>query len=108
MYVSSYATYVQADNTSKHIKQTNKNSDIKFDSTYVAKKDLPLEYQEQLFNLPVGEVFGPYTENGYQKLSRKIATKSGAAAKASHILIAYEGAERDHPPGPVRCRCPMH
>ncbi|WP_338376902.1 peptidylprolyl isomerase [uncultured Flavobacterium sp.] len=75
----------------------NKNSDIKFDSTYVAKKDLPLEYQEQLFNLPVGEVFGPYTDNGYQKLSRKIGSKSGSAAKASHILISYAGAERADP-----------
>lgn len=75
----------------------NKNSDIKFDSTYVAKKDLPLEYQEQLFNLPVGEVFGPYSDNGYQKLSRKVGTKAGAAAKASHILIAYVGAERADP-----------
>jgi peptidyl-prolyl cis-trans isomerase D len=75
----------------------NKYSDIKFDSTYVAKKDLPLEYQEQLFNLANGEVFGPYVDNGYQKVSKKIGSKSGAAAKASHILIAYEGAERADP-----------
>lgn len=87
-------SFKNATNVAEYV---NKNSDIKFDSTYVAKKDLPLEYQEQLFNLPVGEVFGPYTENGYQKLSRKMATKSGAAAKASHILIAYEGAERADP-----------
>lgn len=75
----------------------NKYSDIKFDSTYVAKKDLPLEYQEQLFNLANGEVFGPYVENGYQKVSKKIGSKSGAAVKASHILIAYEGAQRADP-----------
>lgn len=84
-------------NTTNVAEYVNKNSDIKFDSTYVAKKDLPLEFQEQLFNLPVGEVFGPYTENGYQKLSRKMGSKSGAAVKASHILIAYEGAERADP-----------
>ena len=87
-------SFKNATNVAEYV---NKNSDIKFDSTYVAKKDLPLEYQEQLFNLPVGEVFGPYTENGYQKLSRKMGTKTGAAAKASHILIAYEGAERADP-----------
>jgi len=75
----------------------NKYSDIKFDSTYVAKKDLPLEYQEQLFNLANGEVFGPYVDNGYQKVSKKIGSKSGAAVKASHILIAYEGAQRADP-----------
>lgn len=75
----------------------NKYSDIKFDSTYVSKKDLPLEYQEQLFNLADGEVFGPYVDNGYQKVSKKMGSKLGATAKASHILITYEGAERADP-----------
>ncbi|MEZ4787404.1 MAG: peptidylprolyl isomerase [Flavobacterium haoranii] len=70
----------------------NKNSDIKFDSTYVTKKDLPLEFQEQLFNLSTGEVFGPYANNGYQNVSKMVGRKSNASAKASHILIAYAGA----------------
>lgn len=70
----------------------NANSDIKFDSTYLAKKDLPLDYQEQLFNLPVGGVFGPYVFNGHQRISRMIAKKGNASAKASHILLAYKGA----------------
>ena len=72
----------------------NANSDIKFDSTYVAKKDLPIEHQEALFNLPVGAVYGPYVANGSQCISRMIARKGNASAKASHILIAYKGAER--------------
>jgi peptidyl-prolyl cis-trans isomerase D len=70
----------------------NANSDIKFDSTYLAKKDLPLDYQEQLFNLPVGGVFGPYVFNGHQCISRMIGRKGNASAKASHILLAYKGA----------------
>ena len=70
----------------------NANSDIKFDSTYLAKKDLPLDYQEQLFNFPVGGVFGPYVFNGHQCISRMIAKKGNASAKASHILLAYKGA----------------
>ncbi|MCK6606782.1 peptidyl-prolyl cis-trans isomerase D [Flavobacterium aquaticum] len=70
----------------------NANSDIKFDSTYVTKKDLPIDYQEQLFNLPVGGVFGPYVFNGHQCISRMIAKKGNASAKASHILLAYKGA----------------
>ena len=81
-------------NATNNAEYVNNNSDIKFDSTYKAKKDLPLEYQEQLFNLPNGEVFGPYSDGGYQKLSKKIGSKSGSSAKASHILIAYVGAER--------------
>ncbi len=72
----------------------NANSDIKFDSTYLAKKDLPVEFQEQLFNLPAGAVFGPYIHNGHQCLSRMIGRKPNASAKASHILLAYKGAER--------------
>jgi len=72
----------------------NANSDIKFDSTYVAKKDLPIEHQEALFNLPVGAVYGPYVANGSQCISRMIGRKGNASAKASHILIAYKGAER--------------
>ena len=70
----------------------NANSDIKFDSTYLAKKDLPLDYQEQLFNLNKGEVFGPYVFNGSQCLSILIERKANASARASHILIAYSGA----------------
>jgi peptidyl-prolyl cis-trans isomerase D len=75
-------------------KFVNDNSDIKFDSTYVAKKDLPVEFQEQLFNLPAGAVYGPYIHNGHQCLSRMIGRKPNASAKASHILLAYKGAER--------------
>jgi len=70
----------------------NANSDIKFDSTYVTKKDLPIDYQEELFNLPIGGVFGPYVFNGHQCISRMVAKKGNASAKASHILLAYQGA----------------
>ncbi len=72
----------------------NAHSDIKYDSIYVAKKDLPMAYAEQLFNLGNGEVFGPYVDNGYQKISRMVAKKPNASAKASHILIAYKDAAR--------------
>ncbi|WP_313807415.1 peptidylprolyl isomerase [Flavobacterium sp.] len=71
----------------------NANSDIKFDSTYIAKKDLPLENQEALFNLGQGQVFGPYVHNGYSCLSKMMGRKSGASAKVSHILIGYEGSQ---------------
>ena len=72
----------------------NKNSDIKFDSTYVVKSQLPVEYQEQLFNLSAGEVFGPYIYNGHQCVSRLVDKKGNGSVKASHILLAYEGAAR--------------
>ncbi|HEX8563619.1 MAG TPA: peptidylprolyl isomerase [Flavobacterium sp.] len=69
----------------------NANSDVPFDSTYVAKKDLPTEHADALFNLPAGEVYGPYLFNGYYCVSKSMGKKAGANVKASHILIAYEG-----------------
>ncbi|MGG5505383.1 MULTISPECIES: peptidylprolyl isomerase [unclassified Myroides] len=70
----------------------NANSDVKFDSVYYAKKDLPLEYQEQLYNLQPGEVFGPYLFNDHYCISRVVNKKAGAKANAAHILIGYAGA----------------
>lgn len=72
----------------------NMNSDIKFDSTYVAKSELPLEYQEQLFALSKDEVFGPYAFEGYKCVSRMLDRKPNASVKASHVLIAYADASR--------------
>ena len=68
----------------------NANSDIKFDSTYLAKKDLPLDYQEALFNLPVGGVYGPYVFNGHQCISRMIAKKGNASAKSKSYFISLQ------------------
>jgi peptidyl-prolyl cis-trans isomerase D len=71
----------------------NENSDIPYDSTYVAKKDLPVEHAEQLFNLPQGQIYGPYMRGPYYCLSKSLGRKAGVNAKASHILISYEGTQ---------------
>lgn len=70
----------------------NANSDIKFDSTYVTKNQLPVEHQEALFYLPVGSVYGPYVYGGHQCISKMVGRKANASAKASHILLSYKGA----------------
>lgn len=95
--VMNYDTIPSFKNATDVAAYVNKNSDIKYDSTYINKKDLPLEYQEQLFNLATGEVFGPYIDNGYQKVSKMMAKKANTSAKASHILIAYKDAMRADP-----------
>lgn len=82
---------IKADNIAEFV---NKNSDIKFDSTYLAKSELPIDYQEQLFNLSVGEVFGPYVFNESQCASRMLDRKENASVKAAHVLIAYKDASR--------------
>jgi len=71
----------------------NANSDFPYDSTYVGKSDLPAEFAEELYNLNNGEVFGPYQLGEYYGLTRSLGKKAGAKAKASHILISYEGTQ---------------
>lgn len=73
------------------------NSDIKYDSTFVAKKDLPSEYADQLFNLAKGEIYGPYKFNDYYAISKLEERRSGANVKASHILLAYKGSQKANP-----------
>lgn len=75
----------------------NDHSDIPFDSTAVAKQDLPAGDAEQLFNLPVGEVYGPYVFNNYYCISKALGRKAGAKVKSSHILISWDGATRAQP-----------
>lgn len=71
----------------------NSNSDVPYDSTYVAKKDLPAEHADALFNLPQGEIYGPYVFGQYYCISKSMGKKAGVNAKASHILISYEGTQ---------------
>ena len=71
----------------------NANSDIPYDSTYVAKKDLPAVDADKLYNLAPGEIYGPYMNGKYYCLSKSMGRKAGVNAKASHILIGYEGSQ---------------
>ncbi|WP_188051381.1 peptidylprolyl isomerase [Flavobacterium sp. GP15] len=71
----------------------NSNSDIPYDSTYIAKKDLPAIDADKLFNLAPGAVYGPYIFGQYYCISRSMGMKNGVNAKASHILISYEGTQ---------------
>lgn len=71
----------------------NMNSDIPFDSTYIAKQDLPAEHADKLFALATGDVYGPYQFSNYYCISKALGRKAGAKAKASHILISWEGTQ---------------
>lgn len=69
------------------------NSDIPYDSTYVTKQDLPQAHADALYNLPAGEIYGPYINGKYYCLSKALGKQAGAKAKASHILISWEGTQ---------------
>lgn len=74
-----------------------RNSDIKFDTIYKSKRELPAKFADTLMTLEVGEVFGPYRDGDMFKVSKMMDRKSNGSVKASHILIGYEGAERPNP-----------
>lgn len=78
-------------NTANVVEFVNTNSDIKYDSTYIAKKDLPVDHAEALFNTPQGGTYGPYVFGEYYCISKSLGKKSGVNAKASHILLSYKG-----------------
>lgn len=80
-------------NATNTIEFVNSNSDVPYDSTYIAKKDLPAVDADRLFNLASGEVYGPYMFGKYYCISKSMGMKSGVNAKASHILISYEGTQ---------------
>lgn len=79
--------------TANTIEFVNSNSDIPYDSTYVAKKDLPAVDAEKLYNLAPGAIYGPYMNGKYYCISKSMGRKVGVNAKASHILISYEGTQ---------------
>ena len=79
--------------TANVVEFVNSNSDVPYDSSYVAKKDLPAVDADQLFNLAPGAVYGPYVYGKYYCISKSLGKKAGVNAKASHILISYEGTQ---------------
>lgn len=79
--------------TTNTVEFVNSNSDVPYDSTYIAKKDLPAVDADKLFNLAPGAVYGPYMFGKYYCISKSMGMKSGVNAKASHILIGYEGTQ---------------
>ena len=54
---------------------------------------MPAESAEQLFNLPQGQIYGPYMRGEYYCITKSLGRKAGVNAKASHILISYEGTQ---------------
>ncbi|MFL9843084.1 peptidylprolyl isomerase [Flavobacterium rhizosphaerae] len=72
-------------------------SDMPYDTTYVTKEQLPVDYANEIFNLQKGQVYGPYTFNGYQMLTKMVGRKPNESTKVVHVLVAYKGALRAAP-----------
>ncbi|CAM1342237.1 peptidylprolyl isomerase [Tenacibaculum aestuarii] len=69
------------------------NSDLGLDTNYKFKVQVPQVIAEDIFNGKEGDVFGPYKDAGFFKLSKITEVKQlPDSAQASHILIPFIGA----------------
>ncbi len=70
----------------------NQNSDVQYQDRFFFKDEILGDFAGQIFNLTEGEIYGPYKEDGFWKVSKMIETRQMAdSAKASHIMISWEG-----------------
>jgi len=74
-----------------------RNSDTKFDTIYKAKNELPAVAADSLMALGIGDIYGPYRDGDLFRISKVMDKKANGSVKASHILVAYEGALRANP-----------
>ena len=68
------------------------NSDLKFDNRFVFKSGLPATVADSIYNLNIGDVYGPYKDADQFKISKVIAVKQlPDSVQARHILIPFIG-----------------
>lgn len=85
-------------NTTNTESFVNNNSDIKFDKRFVFKSALASEVADSIFKLNEGQIYGPYKESGYFKISKVVAVKQiPDSAKVRHILIPFIGSQSAGP-----------
>ncbi|MCF7567599.1 SurA N-terminal domain-containing protein [Sabulilitoribacter arenilitoris] len=91
-------TIIGFSKTTNNEEFVNSNSDIKFDDRFVFKSSLPTAVADSIYNLNQGEIYGPYKDNGYFKVSKVAAVKQiPDSAKVRHILIPFIGAQSATP-----------
>src|SRR5690606_20584977 len=70
----------------------NANSDIKYTNNFVTKSSLPDVAQDSIFNLSVGQYYGPYKDNGMFKITKVVEERfMPDSVKSRHILIPFIG-----------------
>jgi len=90
-------TVIGFKNTTDMAAFLDRNSDIKFDTIFKAKKALPAQFADTLMSLKVDEIYGPYRDGNFFKVTRMMGRRANGSVKASHILLTYEGAQRANP-----------
>lgn len=86
------ADFVATENVASFV---NANSDKRYDSTWMGRKDVPEQIEQPIFDNGngVGYVFGPYENENAFNLVRIVDMQNRPdSLKASHILISYKDA----------------
>lgn len=86
------ADFIATDNVASFV---NANSDKRYDSTWMGRKDVPEQIEQPIFDNGngVGYVFGPYENEDAFNLVRIVDMQNRPdSLKASHILISYKDA----------------
>lgn len=73
----------------------NANSETRYDSSWLGRGEVPVQLESFIFDQEPGFVYGPFFENNQFSLTRVVDyTLRSDSVRASHILIAFEGAMR--------------
>ena len=88
---------VKPDNIGEYVSYT-ANSEVDYVDSFVKKSTLPDVAADSIFNLNVGEIYGPYQDSGVMKLTKLVAERQlPDSAKVRHILIPHIGASSAAP-----------
>ncbi|TXE09224.1 peptidylprolyl isomerase [Gelidibacter salicanalis] len=70
----------------------NANSDVKYTNSFVTKSSLPDVAQDSIFNLGIGQYYGPYKDNNMYKISKVVEERfMPDSVKSRHLLIPFVG-----------------
>ena len=85
-------------NTNDNENFLNLNSAIKLYDSYVFENSFSKEIGPIIYSMKKGEVYGPYKEGDYVKITKLVNTRRIAdSVKVRHILIPYNGSLRSDP-----------
>jgi peptidyl-prolyl cis-trans isomerase D len=81
--------------TIDNVEFVNANSDVPFVDRWMFKKDLPSSVADTIYNMAVGDIYGPYKRDNTFNLSKVIESKQMPdSIQSKHILIRYAGSLR--------------
>ena len=88
-------TIVGFKNTKDNAEFVNSYSANNYNDNYVFKSSFALDHADKISGLAEGEIYGPYKESGFYKLSKMVSLKRiPDSAKVRHILTPFVGSTR--------------